>query len=121
MKIVLGVIISVLVLILFVVGLYSLFGLINGLISFKKNDELERKVIYETLAISFLVIMIIHFIQLIASIIAPEPFSLLAKFIISPGECKGSFFGNDPLHFDSFMIDITILGIVNYIIKKKYE
>ncbi|MFW8053504.1 hypothetical protein [Vagococcus fluvialis] len=114
---------SLFFIIFFSLGIFSLISiitLVKTFIKLKTFDELQKKAIYESLSISFLIIIAIHFIQLVVAIIAPEPFSLLAKFIISPGDYNGALFTNSPLHFDSFMIDSLILGVVYYIKRKKY-
>lgn len=98
----------------------SVITFIKTFIQLKKLDELQKNVIYESLAISFLIIVAINLIQLIVSIVTPEPIAYIATTIISPGAYKGVLFSNSPLHFDSFLIDNLILGIVYYVKRKKY-
>jgi len=101
-------------------SIISIFTLIKTLIKFKTLDELQKNAVYEALSISFLIILGLHFVQLILSIFAPEPISNFAKVVVFPGAYKGALFTNSPLHFDSFMVDNLILGIVYYIKRKKY-
>lgn len=98
----------------------SVFSLIKTFFSMKKLDELQKSAVYESFALTFLIILGIHFVQLIVSILAPEPFSQVAKVIISPGDYNGALITNGPLHFDSFFVDSFILSIVYYIKRKKY-
>ena len=105
------------------IGVYSLisvFSLVTTFIKLNKFDELQRNAVYESLAISFLIIAGIHFLQLMISVVTPDPFSMAIKFWISPGAYKGALMTNSPLHFDSFMIDAFVLAIVYNIKRRKY-
>lgn len=110
-------------LILICIGIFSIisiFTLIKTSFNFKKLDELQKKAVYGALSTSFLIVLGLHLVQLIASVFAPEPFSIFAKVVISPGGYDSAVFTNSSLNFDSFMIDSLILGVVYYVKRKKY-
>ena len=111
---------TIVFLILSLFCIISVFSLIRTFIKIRGFDELQKNTVYKSLSLSFLIIMGIHLIQLVMSILTPEPYSLLAKFIISPGSYNSALMTNSPLHFDSFLIDNIILGIVYYARRKKY-
>lgn len=101
---------------LFLYSIGSLFSLLKKMITIKSLDELQRKRIYETFSISFAIILLVHFVQLV--------FSLLGKdisLVISAGFYKGALISNNPLHMDSFVFDLIIYSVVDISIKRKYD
>lgn len=100
-----------------VVSVYSFIGiftLFRILVRFKQYDELERKAIIETLAMSMVIILVVNFGQLILSFITPYDW---APFIFSGSSL--ALIGNTPLHFDSFFFDCSILGI-SYMVRRHH-
>lgn len=97
------------------ISVASIFSLIRVLINIKKYNELEKKAVYESMAISFLIVMGIHLTQLILIIFFSDPYAELVALFISPGDVAGGFNTNYPvIHFDSFTIDFIILGSVYF-------
>ncbi len=116
MEIVIGTTSAVLLIIVGIFGLSTFCKMVKVLINIQKYDELERNVVYETFAVSFSVIILVHLIQLISSFTKFD-FSYL---ISAGGFFNGGLISNGPLHMDSFMFDLVVLGVVYKLKKKKY-
>lgn len=116
MDIILGVSSMIVLVIAGFFGLSTFFNMGRVLININQYDELERKVVYETFAVSFCAIVILHFIQLISSF---TKFDL--SYLISAGGLRtGGLISNSPVHIDSFIFDMIILGITYQVKKKKF-
>lgn len=93
------------------VALYSiigLFSLLKVLVGVHRYDELERKAIFDALAMSMLTILIVNLLQLVLSFNLPTEW----RGIVSPGGFyNGGLVSNAPLHFDSFLFDCSVVGI----------
>lgn len=101
--------------------IYSMASLVIACKNFKKFDELQKKALYESFAISFLVILIVHLLQVLGSLWLPYPYSKFLQFIISTGDSKGVILTNTPLvRFDSFAFDSIVFGVTYYIKQKIY-
>lgn len=88
-----------------IIGLFSLFKVLVGV---HRYDELERKAIFDALVMSMLTILIVNLLQLILSINLPIEW----RGVVSPGGYyNGGLITNDPLHFDSFLFDCSVVGI----------
>lgn len=90
------------------IGLFSVFKV---LITAHRKDELEKKIIVETLAISMITILMIDLIQMILVLIMPSGF----KPWISPNS-KGFGLGR-VIHIDSFAFNCAVLGFT-YMIRR---
>ena len=93
------------------VALYSiigLFSLLKVLVGVHRYDELERKAIFDALAMSMLTILIVNLLQLVLSFNLPTEW----RGVVSPGGFyNGGLVSNAPLHFDSFLFDCSVVGI----------
>ncbi|SLM85989.1 hypothetical protein [Vagococcus fluvialis] len=94
-----------------IISMIYMFILLNSLDSF---DEPKKKVVYESFVTAFLVVVIIHLIQLVGSFMHFD----LSK-IISPGMIDGDIIGTNPLHIDSFVFDSFIIGIIYFFKRNK--
>lgn len=116
MDIILGLSSAIVLVIAVFFGLTTILNMGKVLININKYDELERKVVYETFAVSFCIIVILHLIQLISSF---TKFDL--SYLISVGGFRtGGLISNSPLHIDSFIFDMIVLGITYQVKKKKF-
>lgn len=103
-----------------VLGIYSfvvLFSLIKTVMVFPETDELEKKVFFETLSISMVVILVLHLLQLIYSMIAPGDFR---PIISSGGHSLVRGIDGKIVHFDSFLFDCTVIAVVYNIRQLRY-
>ena len=116
MDIILGITSMLILLLAGIFGLDTLFSMGKVLMNIEQYDELERKVVYETFAVSFCIIIILHLIQLISSFTKFD-----FSYLISVGGFRnGGLISNSLLHIDSFIFDMIILGITYKIKKRKY-
>lgn len=97
-------------------GMIALIKMVKILLSMRNYDELEKHIVSETFVISFCVIIFFHMIQLILSFTKFD----LSYLISAGGFYKGGIVSNSPLHIDSFLFDMGILGLVYQIRKRKY-
>lgn len=93
-------------------GFYTfvvIFSLIRMIIIFPDFDELEKKIFYETLSFSMGVVLILHFFQLIISMIMPLDFR---PIISSGGHSVIRGIDGSIVHFDSFLFDCVVIAII---------
>lgn len=104
-----------------VMSFYSFFSIVSfaRTVSYLKGnqlDELQKQVVYESFAYTFLTIVGLHFIQLVAVF-----FHVDLTHLVSPGTFHGSIIGMDRgFHMDSFFFDCLILSFVYFLRKVKY-
>lgn len=84
---------------------------------FPDSDELEKKIFYETLSFSMGVILILHFIQLIISMIMPLDFR---PIISSGGHAVVRGIDGAIVHFDSFLFDCVVIAVTYNIRRLRY-
>lgn len=98
-----------------VFSIYSVGRLFLTLILMDRYDELQKKAVYESFAITFLIILVVHLIQLTINV-----FEINLPLIVGPGTVPGVIIGSPPLHINSFFFDSFVLAIVYFIKKKRY-
>lgn len=96
-------------------SIYSVGRLFITLLLLDRYDELQKKAVYESFALTFLIILGIHFIQLNINL-----FDINWPMIIGPGTSHGVVISGPPLHIDSFFFDSFVLAIIYFIKKKRY-
>ncbi|MGP5428807.1 hypothetical protein ACTXNW_05050 [Enterococcus malodoratus] len=93
-------------------SLYSFIGIflvLKFLVNFKRYDELEKRVVIDSFAMSMIIIMIVNLTQLILVLIMPIGFqSLISSDSLVTG--SGS-------HIDSFFFDCSVFGLT-YMIRR---
>ncbi|HHX69531.1 MAG: hypothetical protein WAO56_10560 [Miniphocaeibacter sp.] len=101
-------------------SLYAIANIIKALyrVYIKEYDELERKVVFDSLIITALVIIGVHLIQFILGLTMPysqfEP-------IISAGSHSVFLFTNDSIaHIESVFFDFIILSLTYTVMRYKY-
>lgn len=104
-----------------VMSFYSFFSIISfartvSYLNGNQLDELQRQVVYESFAYTFLTIVGLHFIQLVTVF-----FHIDLTHLVSPGTFKGAVIGiEENFHMDSFFFDCLILSFVYFLRKVKY-
>ncbi|MBP2100341.1 hypothetical protein [Enterococcus rivorum] len=112
---------------LFFLAFYSMFTVFGALkIAFKtvkgELDELERKIVFDSLAYSMLTIFALHAAQFILGIIfnfnhGNRPFIPF----ISSGIPFGTVFGLEtPSHFEAIFFDALVFTIIYKLLQKKF-
>lgn len=98
----------------------SMFSIIKNAVKLKQNklDELQKLAIYESFALSFSLIIIIHFLQLILFY-----FDINLTKLISPGPINSGiiYMHNNFFHIDSFFFDCLILSFIYFLKKIQYS
>lgn len=113
-------------LVLIFLAFYSMYTVISALkIAFKtargELDELERKVVIDSLAFTMLTIFALHGVQLILGFIINFLIRKMHYFpIISGGIPFNSFFSNGPGHFEALFFDALIFTIIYKLLQKKF-
>lgn len=103
---------------------YSMFIAIKASIKVvkKEYDEMELKVLIDSLAISMILIMILHIIQTLIAINYKNyyPNGIYIP-IISSGAPNGTYLGNSPLHIESIFFDIFLFSVIHNINRVRYD
>lgn len=100
--------------------LISFFQLISSLfkVTFKKYDELERKLVFDSLGVSMLILLLIHLLQLLFALIGSE-FSFMymsgikitLRFLVIP---------IDNFVLESLILDVFLIGLTSLVLRYKY-
>ena len=77
----------------------------------KTNYEVENRVFINALAKSFVIIMLLHFIQMIVRVIHYERTGTDINLLVKPGLFIHGLDGPPRNHFESFGVDLIVLGI----------
>lgn len=86
-------------------------------------DELERKMVFDSLSYSMLIIMLLHIIQLGIGMFYNSTANAQHYFIpvISAGMPFKTFLANDPWHIEAIAFDCLVFSICYSITKRKYK
>lgn len=112
---------------LFVVGIYAIIAFFSMIkTTYKlfqgKYDELERKIVFDSLAYSMVIIIVLHLIQYSLSYKLKKYFpNEIYIPVISAGVIKGQILGNSPLHFESFFFDLFLVSNIYNYLRYKYS
>lgn len=93
-------------------GFYSIYLIIKILIQLKTLDELERKMVYQSFSISYLIVMSYNLILLILSLFYIH-IPIFFHHGIGPYHEYGTY-------FESFLACSALLGLVYFLIKIRY-
>lgn len=100
--------------------LASIVSIVKNAVRLKQNklDELQKLAIYESFALSFSLIIIIHLLQLILFY-----FDINLTKLISPGPINSGiiYMNNNFFHIDSFFFDCLILSFIYFLKKIQYS
>ncbi|MDH6364409.1 hypothetical protein M2139_001452 [Enterococcus sp. PF1-24] len=125
MPVSLSIVLSIIFIFLGLYSFYTVFVAIKTLIHVKsgKQDELEKKMIFDALGYSMLCIAGLHIIQLIIGIIWTMVTNRTRPFIpiISAGFTYGDVFSNSSLHIEAIIFDCLVFSICHKIVQKKYN
>ena len=103
---------------------YSTFIAIKASINVvkKEYDEMELKVLIDSLAISMIIMMILHIIQTFIAMNYKiyNPSDIYIP-VISSGAPNGTYLGNSPLHIESIFFDIFLFSVMHNINRLRYD
>lgn len=86
----------------------------------KKNDELVRKVAFDAMAMSFVLIVLLHLIQMIVRVVYFEKTGEDINLVIMPGLLIYKL-EELHLHLESFGVDLGIFAICLFINRLRYR
>ncbi|MGG5369744.1 hypothetical protein IGI67_001357 [Enterococcus sp. AZ196] len=103
----------------------SFISVIFTLIKVKRGetDEREELIIFKSLAYAMIILIIIHFVQLILGFNSADYFESINRNyipIISGGFPFKSVISNDPFHIEAVVFDTFLFGIIYPLMRKKY-
>ena len=96
----------------------SLYFLIREI--FKKNDELVRRIVFDSMAMSFGLILILHFAQMIIRAVYFEKTGQDINLVVTPGLAIGQL-GENMLHLESFGVDLGIFALCLFANRLRYR
>ena len=113
------------ILIIFI-GLMMLYAILVMLVFMvqekaKINDELEKRVFINALAKSFMIILLLHFIQMIVRVVHYEQTGMDINLLVKPGLLIYGLDGPPKNHFESFGVDLAIFGFCLLISRWRYR
>ena len=88
----------------------------------KKYDEMELKVLIDSLAISMIIVMMVYIVQTVIAINFKNyyPNGIYIP-VISSGAPNGTYLGNSPLHIESIFFDIFLFSVMYNINRVRYD
>lgn len=86
----------------------------------KKNDELVRKVAFDAMAMSFVVIVLLHLIQMIVRVVYFQKTGEDINLVVMPGLLIYKL-EELHLHLESFGVDLGIFAICLFINRLRYR
>ena len=86
----------------------------------KKNDELVRKVAFDAMAMSFVLILLLHLIQMIVRVVYFEKTGEDINLVVMPGLLIYKL-EELHLHLESFGVDLGIFAICLLINRLRYR
>lgn len=96
----------------------SIFFLFKEIL--KKNDELVRKIVFDAMAISFVIIVLLHIVQLIIRVVHFNKTGQDINLVVTPGLAI-YLLGERSLHLEAFGVDLGIFAICLLINRLRYR
>ena len=96
----------------------SIFFLFKEIL--KKNDELVRKIVFDAMTISFVIIVLLHIVQLIIRVVHFNKTGQDINLVVTPGLAI-YLLGERSLHLEAFGVDLGIFAICLLINRLRYR
>lgn len=96
----------------------SIFFLFKEIL--KKNDELVRKIVFDAMAISFVIIVLLHIVQLVIRVVHFNKTGQDINLVVTPGLAI-YLLGERSLHLEAFGVDLGIFAICLLINRLRYR
>ncbi|MGG5371082.1 hypothetical protein [Enterococcus sp. AZ196] len=111
--------------VLLIFGLLSMYAMGSSLYFlhkeiFKKNDELVRKIVFDSMAMSFVLVMLLHIIQMIIRIVHFQRTGQDINLVVTPGLAIYQL-GDPSLHLESFGVDMGIFALCLFANRLRYR
>lgn len=103
-------------------SMYAFFSSIYFLIkeALKQNDELVRKIVFDAMAMSFVLIVLLHLIQMIVRVVYFQKTGEDINLVVMPGLLINKL-DELHLHLESFGVDLGIFAICLFINRLRYR
>lgn len=103
-------------------ALYALGSSIYFLVKeiFRKNDELVRKIAFDSMAMSFGIILLLHIVQMIIRVVHFIKTGQDINLVVTPGLSIYQL-GDAPLHLESFGVDLGIFALCLFVNRLRYR
>lgn len=113
------------VVLLLIFGLLSIYAFISSIIFLVKellreNDELVRKVTFDSMALSFVLILLLHLVQMIVRVVYFKTTGNDLNLVVTPGLSIHAL-GEKALHLESFGVDLGIFAISLFVNRLRYR
>lgn len=96
----------------------SIFFLFKEIL--KKNDELVRKTVFDAMAMSFVIIVLLHILQMIIRVVHFNKTGQDINLVVTPGFAI-YLLGERSLHLESVGVDLGIFAICLLINRLRYR
>ena len=100
-------------------GLFAIAAFVIKILA-KDNDELENKTFVNTLAASFVLILILHLVQMLVRKIYFEKTGQDINVLVKPGMFIYAF-DKPGTHLESFGVDLGAFGIILFLNRLRYK
>lgn len=103
-------------------SMYAFFSSIYFLIkeALKQNDELVRKIVFDSMAMSFVVVVLLHLVQMIVRVVYFQKTGEDINLVVMPGLLIYKL-EDLHLHLESFGVDLGIFAICLFINRLRYR
>ena len=117
-----GELVSVLLLIFGLLSNYALFSSVFflGKELLKKNDEWVRRIAFDSMAMSFVLIVILHIVQMIIRVAHFQITGQDINLVVLPGLSIHAL-GDKVIHLEAFMVDLGIYAICLFVNRLRYK
>lgn len=111
--------------ILMIFGILSFYALISSVVFlgkelFKRNDELVRKIAFDSMAMSFILITLLHLTQMIIRVVHFQKTGNDINLVVTPGRSI-YLLGDTGLHLESYLVDLGIYAICLFVNRMRYR
>ena len=96
----------------------SIFFLFKEIL--KKNDEFVRQTVFDAMSLSFVIIVLLHIVQMIIRVVHFNKTGQDINLVVTPGLAIYKL-GDVPLHLESFGVDLGIFAICLLINRLRYR
>lgn len=114
--------VEVILFVFWLLAVYALFSSLFFLVkeAIRENDELARKIVVESFAVAFTLIILLHVVQMVIRVVYFYKTGQDINLVVTPGlNIVG--LGDTGLHLESFGVDLGILAICLIVNRLRYR
>ncbi|OTO65641.1 MULTISPECIES: hypothetical protein [unclassified Enterococcus] len=111
--------------VLLIFALLSMYALLSSIVfiakeMIKENDELVRKIVFDSMAMGFVLILMLHLVQMIVRVVYFKHTGQDINLVVTPGLSIHAL-GEYKMHLESFGVDLGLFAICLFINKLRYR